>query len=118
MFEPEDDSEYLPEAQEKHIEDKLCSNNIQENNFESHFKHEKWIKEKCSNKPLPTIILSSNIPIELHECVKVDSANCNNRFNDSLRSVDSISNSSQHSNIENSNIKKRFGRNEDRGKIS
>ena len=46
-----------------------------------------------------------------------DNTNKQSKLNDSIGGVDSVSNSSQHSIIETPNFKRRFGRNEDRGKL-
>ena len=89
---------------------------IDQISLDHHLESRKWIKEKCPEGS-STVIPSSEVHIEMNRYERGDNTNKQSKLNDSIGGVDSLSNSSQHSNIENPNIKRRFGRNEDRGKL-
>ena len=89
---------------------------IDQTSLDLHLESEKWIKEKWLEGST-TVIPSSDVHIEMNWYEQGDNTNKQSKLNDSIGGVDSLSNSSQHSNIENPNIKRRFGRNEDRGKL-
>ena len=105
----------------KELWDKLCEvgpkeKAVDQSSLDLHLESEKRIKDKFLEGST-TVIPSSEVHIKMNRYEQGEYTNKQSKLNDSIEGVDSVSNSSQHSNIETPNFKRRFGRNEDRGKF-
>ena len=93
----------------------LSIETINQIDLEPNYESERWDKEKCSNEVSSSITPVTGVQFEICKRELADSRNNHIQINDSLERKNEL-NLSCFSGIENSNIKKRFGRNEDRGK--